>query len=162
MSTSAHDKITKSSPSDKGLSSPPSVNSDDDSKVADSVIEDIEHLPSDKKHLVEKLMIQEFGMMGVSHISQENEVAKKINESHITNYLDGAREQMQNDYKERHERKIYTGILVFLALAFFVTIIVLLKDNPDILEKIIYSVGGLIAGAFGGYGFGKHKSQDDD
>lgn len=62
----------------------------------------IEHLPEDKQ----KLIIQEtFGMMGIGRLAPENELAKKINETHITNYLDGAREQMQNDYKEKHEKK---------------------------------------------------------
>lgn len=156
MSTPESDKISRNQ------ASTPEVPQNDDSNEVDTIIEDIENLPKEAKQLVKKLVISEFGMMGVGHLSQENEVAKKINESHITNYLDGAREQMQNDYKERHERKIYTAILVFFALAFFVIIIVLLKENPDILEKIIYSVGGLIAGAFGGYGFGKRKNQDDD
>ena len=38
--------------------------------------------------------------------------------------------------------------------------IVLLKDNPDVMEKIIYTVGGVIVGAFGGYGFGKNRNDD--
>lgn len=131
-------------------------------KVEDmeSIIDDIESLPTDAKKLVK--VVQEVGLMGVGHISQENEIAKKINAEHITNYLDGAKEQMQNAYKERHEKKIYTVILVVLALIFFVTVIVLLQDKPEILEKVIYSVAALVAGAFGGYGFGKQSSQSDD
>lgn len=110
-----------------------------------------------------KLMVQQtFGMMGISQISQENEIAKKIGPEHITEYLAGARENMQNTFKERHESKIFTALLVALALVFFVVIIILLRENSDLLEKIIYSVGGLIAGAFGGYGFGRHKKGNDD
>lgn len=135
---------------------------DENAEDIESIIDDIENLPTDAKKLVKKLVVQEFGMMGIGHISQENEIAKKINEEHIANYLDGAKEQMQNDYKERHERKIYTVTLVFLALLFFIAIILILKDNPDVLEKIIYSVAGLMAGAFGGYGFGKHSNRSDD
>ncbi len=40
------------------------------------------------------------------------------------------------------------------------TLIILLKDNPDIMEKIIYTVGGVVIGAFGGYGFGKNKGDE--
>lgn len=131
----------------------------DDAEGVENIEALIEHLPEDKQ----KLIIQEtFGMMGIGRYNPENELAKKINETHITDYLDGAREQMQNDYKEKHEKKIFTVVLVALALAFFTTIIVLLKDNPDVLEKIIYSVGGVIVGAFGGYGFGRQKRDDDD
>lgn len=131
----------------------------DNTEGAESIGAIIEHLPEDKQ----KLIIQEtFGMMGIGRLAPENELAKKINETHIASYLDGAREQMQNDYKEKHEKKIFTVVLVALALAFFTAIIVLLKDNPDVLEKIIYSVGGVIVGAFGGYGFGRQKRDDDD
>lgn len=122
-----------------------------------AILEDIEELPVEAKKV-----IQTFGMMGVGHFSQENAIAKKINEEHITNYLDGAKLQMQNEYKERHERKIFVVFLVALALSFIIGIIFLLKDQPAILEKIIYSVAGLVAGAFGGYGFGKHSGRDDD
>lgn len=135
----------------------------DDAESVESIEALIEQLPEDKREQVQKLVIQEsFGMMGIGRLAPENELAKKINETHITNYLDGAREQMQNDYKEKHERKIFIVVLVALALVFFTAIIVLLKDNPDVLEKIIYSVGGVIVGAFGGYGIGRHKRDEDD
>ena len=135
----------------------------DDAETVESIEALIEHLPEDKREQVQKLVIQEsFGMMGIGRYNPENELAKKINETHITNYLDGSREQMKNVYKEKHEKKIFIVVLVFLALVFFTVIIVLLKDNPDVLEKIIYSVGGVIVGAFGGYGFGRHKRDDDD
>ena len=127
----------------------------------ESIIEEFDGLPKDAKQIVKKLAISEFGMMGIGHLSQENEVAKKINATHITSYLEGAREQMQHEYKEQHERKIYNGILVFGGLAFLLLLIVLLQDKPDILEKIIYSVTSFVAGAFGGYGLGKQKGSDD-
>jgi hypothetical protein len=47
------------------------------------------------------------------------------------------------------------------ALIFIVVMVVLLKNQPDMLEKILYTLGGITAGAFGGYGFGKHQSNDD-
>ena len=153
MSTGEHDKTAEE------ITHTPEISSSSSTDEAGSFFEDIENLPKEAKQIIKKL---EFGMMGVSHLSQENEVAKKINETHITNYLDGAREQMHNDYKERHEKKIFTVILVSLALIFFIVIIILLKNTPDILEKIIYSVASLIAGAFGGYGLGKRNSQNDD
>jgi hypothetical protein len=31
---------------------------------------------------------------------------------------------------------------------------------PDVMENVIYTVGGVIVGAFGGYGFGKHHDDD--
>lgn len=141
----------------------PEASSSDDSSEdgVGSIIEELDGLPKDAKQVVEKLAISQFGMMGIGHLSQENEVAKKIDANHITSYLEGAREQMQHEYKERHERKIYNAILVFGGLAFLLLLIVLLQDKPDILEKIIYVVTSFVAGAFGGYGLGKQKVSDD-
>lgn len=125
----------------------------------EGLIGDIEEMPEEVKKQVEKLVVQQsFRMMGIERISQENEISKKINEEHISNFLDGEKEHMRNEYKERHEKKIFITVLMFLVLAFFLAIIVLLKEDKDVLEKIIYSVAGLVAGAFGGYGFGQHKS----
>lgn len=136
----------------------------EESEEIESIVDSLDGIPDDVKNRVKKLVVQQesFGMMGIGRFSQENEIAKKINAEHISNYLDGAKAQMHNEYKERHENKIYTTILVFFALIFFIVVIVLLKDDKDILEKIIYSITALVAGAFGGYGFGRHKNQDSD
>ncbi len=142
---------------DNKVGSKPS-SADDQDVLPEEVEATLEGFPDEAKRLV----IQEFGMMGMGRISQESAIAKKINEEHIASYLEGSREQMRNSFKEHRENKIFAVILVTVALVFFTIMIVLLKDNTDVLEKIIYSVAGLIAGAFGGYGFGRHKGQDDD
>ena len=93
-------------------------------------------------------------------ISSENEVAKKITEEHITQYLEGTKLEMENSYEEKKHKKILVFLTIFLTMAFIVVIILLLKDIPDIMEKIIYTIGGLAAGAIGGYGFGKFKNDE--
>lgn len=45
-------------------------------------------------------------------------------------------------------------------MIFFIVVILILKDIPDVMEKIIYGLIGLVAGAFGGYGIGKNKRED--
>lgn len=102
----------------------PEIAPEEDSNETDSIIEDINNLPKEAKQIIKKL---EFGMMGVSHLSQENEVAKKINETHITNYLDGAREQMHNAYKERHEKKYLQSSLSSLHWYFLLRLLFSLK-----------------------------------
>ncbi len=49
---------------------------------------------------------------------------------------------------------------MIVAMAFFVVVIILLRDDTDVMEKVIYAVGGVCAGAFGGYGLAK-KGTDD-
>ena len=44
-------------------------------------------------------------MMGVAR--QENPIVKKITPEHIDKYLDGTKLELQESYKEKHERKIF-------------------------------------------------------
>ena len=46
-------------------------------------------------------------------------------------------------------------------MIFIIVLVFLLGDKADILEKVLYTIGGLIVGAFGGYGFGKTKRNDE-
>jgi hypothetical protein len=47
-----------------------------------------------------------------------------------------------------------------VGMVFFILLVILLKDIPDVMEKIIYIVGGVVIGAFGGYGFGKNRNDE--
>lgn len=67
---------------------------------------------------------------------------------------------MKNSYAEKFQKKVFTFLTMLIAMIFFIVIIVLLKDKPDIMEKVLYAVGGVIAGAFGGYGLGKKQSNE--
>lgn len=107
-----------------------------------------------------KMLVQSTEMMG--QLRGESSISKKITGEHISSYLLASNENMKLGYKERRENKIFTFLLVLIALVFFVVLIILLKDNPSLLEKIVYAVVGLVAGAFGGYGFGRHKKREDE
>lgn len=39
-------------------------------------------------------------------------------------------------------------------------VIALLRDDTDVMEKVIYAVGGVCAGAFGGYGLARNRTDD--
>ena len=70
-----------------------------------------------------------------------------------------------NKKKSRLSKGVRIGIgvaviVLLIALVFIVALVVLLKDNPDILEKVLYTLGGVITGAFGGYGIGKNARDD--
>ena len=67
---------------------------------------------------------------------------------------------MQNSYAEKKQNKIFAFLVLLMTMVFFVVIILILKDKPEIMEKILYTLGGLVAGAFGGYGFGKKRNED--
>lgn len=128
-----------------------------DNSVEDAeAIDMFEGLPSQEKKLVSHEMIR---MMGV--MKQENPILKKITSEHIDKFLDGSKLELQEAYKEKHERKVFIFCSLIVALIFIFALTWLLKDSEELLEKILYALGGLVAGAFGGYGYGKKSSEDD-
>lgn len=120
--------------------------------------EALESMPPEARKYVEQVMISSVQMGGI--LRPENAISKKITESHITEFLDGSKLQMKEEYKEKHERKIFSGIILCVILIFIIGVIVLLKDTPEIMEKVLYTLTGLLAGALGGYGYGKTKRDD--
>ena len=118
----------------------------------------LESVPPQERKVIERMMVSSFQMRGLS--SPETAVMKKITEEHITKYLEGAEIEMKNSYTEKFHKKVFTFLTIVVAMIFFVIIILLLEDKPEIMEKIIYTLGGVIAGAFGGYGFGKKQNDD--
>lgn len=126
---------------------------------AQEIIDSLEGVPENERKVIEKLMVSSVQMSG--RFSPQNAISKKITEEHITQYLDGAREEMQNSYAEKKHNKIFAFLVLLMTMVFFVVIILILKDKPEIMEKVLYTLGGLVAGAFGGYGFGKRRIDDE-
>lgn len=118
----------------------------------------LKNAPPQDREVIERLIVSSFQMREIS--SPETAVMKKITSEHITKYLEGAETDMKNSYKEKFQKKIFAFLTIVVAMIFFVIVILLLKDKPEIMEKIIYTLGGVIAGAFGGYGFGKRNNDD--
>lgn len=132
-----------------------------DEKFEDAVINDvIEKLPEEDRHEVKRMMSMTMQMGRVMSSSPEMELMKKMTSQNIETFLDGQKTAMKLQFKEERENKIFLTAMVVLFMIFIIILIVFLKDNPDILEKVLYSMGGLIVGAFGGYGFGKTKKDD--
>lgn len=133
-----------------------------DERFEDAVIEDVvEKVPEEDRHEVRKMMTLTMQMGRVMSASPEMELMKKMTPKHIEMFLEGQKEAMTYQFKAERESKIFLGIMVLLFMIFIVILVTLLIDKPDILEKVLYTMGGLIVGAFGGYGFGKTKRDDE-
>lgn len=89
-------------------------------------------------------------------------VMTKINEEHISDFLAASRENMQKSYQEKFHNKIFQSFLIVMAVIFVIAIIVLLKSQPEIMEKIIYMIFGFLGGVAGGYGVGRRKRNEDN
>lgn len=123
-------------------------------------LEDVlENVPPEHRKVIEKMMISSSIRMG-SIFSPEATVMEKLTQDHITKFLDSSELEMEKSYSEKFHRKIFTFLTMIVAMIFFIILIILLKDNPDVMEKIVYIVGGVVIGAFGGYGFGKNKNNE--
>lgn len=132
----------------------------DKDNLEETELEDVlESVPPEHRKVIERMMISSsIQMRSIS--SPETTVMKKLTPDHISKYLDGAELEMRNSYEEKFHRKIFTFLTMIVAMAFFILLVILLKDNPDVMEKIIYIVGGVVIGAFGGYGFGKNRNDE--
>lgn len=91
-------------------------------------------------------------------MSPETEVMRKVTSEHISKFLDSQDTAMNKQFQEVKESKIYTFGIFLFTLIFIVILIILLKDNPEVMEKVLFTLGGLVTGAIGGYGYGKTKN----
>lgn len=124
-------------------------------KDLDEVLKEV---PEEQRKIVEQLMVSSVQMGRIS--SPETEVMRKITPEHISAYLAASEEDMKKSYEDKKSRRKFRLALSFLSMIFVLAIIIILKDSPDIMEKVLYAGGGFVAGIAGGYGLSK-RSQDD-
>ncbi len=129
--------------------------SDSEEEILDGILEGI---PKEDRHEVKKMIGMSMQMGRV--ISPEMELMKKMTPAHVTEFLDTQKKAMENQFKENREDKVFIVVVLIIIVVFIVVLIVLLKDKPDIMEKILYTLGGLITGVFGGYGFGRIQKEN--
>ncbi|MFS6553986.1 hypothetical protein VPJ68_00465, partial [Parabacteroides distasonis] len=101
----------------------------------------LDSVPPEHRKTIERMMISSIQMRSISS-PPEAAVMKKLTPEHISQFLDGASQEMQKSYAERFHKKVFTFLTMIVAMAFFVVVIILLRDDTDVMEKVIYAVGG--------------------
>lgn len=129
-----------------------------DEELEKDLNEVLEHVPENQRKTFERLMVSSIQMGHIS--SPESEVMKKITPEHISAYLAASEEDMKKSYEDKKSQRKFRLIGVVLAMVFVLAIIIILKDSPDIMEKVLYAGGGFVAGVAGGYGLSK-RNQDN-
>lgn len=124
-------------------------------KEINEILDDI---PQEARHEVKKMIGMSMQMGGV--ISPQLELMKKMTPEHVSEFLQGQREAANNEFKESRDNKLFMCFVLTIVLAFVIAIVILLKSNPDIMEKVLYTIGGLITGLLGGYGIGKTRREE--
>lgn len=144
-----------------GEKSEKNIDKTPDETFEEAVLNDVvDKLPEEDRHQVKKMIGMSMQMSRVMSSSPEMELMKKMTSENIASYLEVQKEGMKYQFKEERESKIFLVFVLLFILAFIIILVVMLKDSPDILEKVLYSLGGLIVGLFGGYGYGKSKKDD--
>lgn len=138
----------------------PSKNKEDASKASENIIDDeldaiLDHIPKEERHEVKRMIGMSMQMGGV--ISPQLELMKKMTPEHVTDFLQGQREATQYQFKESRDSKLFRCVILLMVLIFVLILIILLKDQPETMEKVLYAAGGFAAGILGGYGAGRIK-----
>lgn len=133
----------------------------DNEKVQDNTSEIIpeevlEAIPEEERGRF-KSFISQTMISGV--MKRNNSISDKITTDHITRLIDNADIQDKRDRDERKSEKNYQLIFLIIALLFLGFLIVFLKDNQELLYKIIIAIISFV----GGFGLGKtSKTQKNE
>lgn len=129
----------------------------EENEIETELEEVLDSVPPEHRETIKRMISFQMGSFSAS---PEATVMKKLTPEHISMFLAGSEQEMKNSYAEKLHKKIFTLLTTILAMIFLIVIIVLLKDKPDIMENVLYTIGGVIAGAFGGYGLGRNRNED--
>jgi hypothetical protein len=129
----------------------------DEDLEQDDIAQVVSALPPEQRTLV-RTMIASFQVTGRS--APESAIARQFRPEHIQTYLNGAQESMRREYRDKQGNRILIAFVLTAILAALGFVIVQLKNTPDVMEKIIFAIGGVTTGALGGYGFGRGKKNE--
>lgn len=128
-------------------------------KAEDPIIpeEILEGLPEEDRGRIQGIIRQ---TMVSAVMGNKNPIAEKITSEHITKIIENSDNQDKRDRDERRSEKNYEIIFLLIGLVFLGFLIVFLKDDKELLYKIIIAILSFI----GGFGIGKtskRKHMDD-
>lgn len=115
----------------------------------------LQEIPEEKRTLIRERI-----SVFMSAQEPESAVSKKMTPEHISAYLKDAGDDMRLSHKERSLVRWFIFIIGLFVFALVGLIILTFKDRPDLIEKIIFAVGGCAAGFIGGFGFGRSRKDE--
>lgn len=129
--------------------------------LPEEIAQVLEKVPKEEdRNTIRQMLISQFSM--ISRVSPEYDVAKKVTPEHITKMLDTQDRAMEKTFKDKSQRRIFTFCVALLSSAVLIALVVLLKDKPELMEKIVTIAFSGLLGAAGGYGIGVNKNRDND
>lgn len=128
--------------------------------IPEEISEVLEGVPEEKRRMIEALFVSQTSF--ISRFSPEMETSKKITSEHITKLLDTDAKAMEYSYKDKTQARWFYILISFLICVVLIALVVLLKDNPTTMEKIITIVISTLVGGAGGYGLGVKNRKDSN
>ena len=96
--------------------------------------------------------------MGVNIRDMEASVAEKLTPEHISMMIQASAEDDKNARIGERRQQTFTFLYILLGLAFVVFLVIFLKDNPDLMFRIITAVVSFIGGLGTGFTISKRKN----
>jgi len=146
---------------------PESANSEFEPPEADDTV-----FPDEAKSAAEKLAKKSpqklVEMMAMEMSSIGNPLYQRMTTEHVSQVLDLAtkhderqydlhRQSQENEFKERKANRAYCFSAFVIIIALTVLVLVLFRDQPQILIPVLTGLGGLIGGFIGGWGLGRKQ-----
>ncbi len=133
----------------------PDKNSSDDG-FENLIPEDVlESIPVEERGKVVSIIKQSM-FSGV--MRRGNPISEKITGEHITKLIDKSDNQDIRDREERKSQRNYNLVLIIIGLIFLGFLVVFLKDDKELLYKIIIAIISFI----GGFGIGRTTSKKEE
>jgi hypothetical protein len=113
---------------------------------------------------LQRFMHTSFGMMMRGGPMPDPVAAKlidKFSDDHVKYFLESQDRDTEREYRDAQRKRWFSLMYIILGLSLFAFLVIRLggPPNPDLLEKLIYAIGGFICGLAGGYGYGKSRTQ---
>lgn len=131
-----------------------------DTPIPEDMRKALEGIPEEQRKRITSMMISQYSLF--ERISPDASLVKKITEDHITKMLETQERAMEHSFQEDHEKRWFLLGSVIVAVGTLITLVVLLKNSPDLMERVITLAFGGILGAAGGYGIGFRNGKKDD
>ena len=122
------------------------------SEILDAMLDG---LPEDEKPVMRKMIAATLRVSNT--ISPQTELMRKVSSENISELLQLQKQENELIYKDSRNNRIVSIVAVSIVAIFAIVIIILLKDQPELLKEILIPLISLIVGAVGGYGFGKSR-----
>jgi len=115
----------------------------------------LEAIPAEDRGKVVSIMKQ---LMFSGVMRKGNPISEKITEEHISKLIEKSDNQDVRDREERKSQRNYNLILLIIGLVFLGFLIVYLKEDKELLYKIIIAIISFV----GGFGIGRTSSKKED